>query len=119
MTGMSDCDADLKRAFALADEPPEDGFSDALAARVAAFESRRRVGRGVQGLLMACAFVAAFIGIWQALEAVWPRLMASVGPDLAMLATAQTPIIPMGMPFLLILGAAAGAGVAWLRRAAD
>lgn len=119
MTDMSDFDTDLKRAFALADEPPEDGFATALAARVAASESRRRMGRGAQGLLMACAFGAGAFGIWQALQAVGPGLMAAAGPDLAMLVTAQAPIISAGMPVLLVLGAVAGASVTWLQRPAD
>lgn len=117
MTDTTDFDAELKRAFALADEPSDDGFTQALSARVALAEGRRRLGRGVQSLLMGCAGGAGAFGLWRALEAVGPGLMAAAGPDLAMLVTAQIPVVSVGMPVLMALGAAAGAGVVWLRRA--
>jgi hypothetical protein len=119
MTDTTDFDAQLKRAFALADQPSDDSFTQALSARVAASEGRRRLGRGAQAVLMGFAGGAGAFGLWQSLQTVGPGLMAAAGPDLAMLVTAQLPVVSFGMPVLMGLGAAAGAGVVWLRRSAD
>ena len=119
MTDTTDFDAELKRAFALADEPSGEGFTQSLSSRVAASERRRRLGRGAQSLLMGLAGGAGAFGLWQAIQAVGPGLMAAAGPDVAMLVTAQIPVVSLGMPVLMALGAAAGAGVVWLRRTAD
>jgi hypothetical protein len=119
MTERSDFDVELTRAFALADDPADDGFTVALTQRVAHVETRRRMGRGLHATLMGLAGAAGAFALWQVISAVGPKIAASMGPDLAYLVTAQAPAISLGMPLTMLLGAAAGAGIVWMQRSAE
>jgi hypothetical protein len=119
MTERNDFDAELTRAFALTDDPADDGFANALGARLAQVEGRRRIGRGVRASLMAVAGSAGAFALWQIMTVAGPKIANAIGPDLALLVTAQAPMVSLGMPLTMLLGAAAGAGVVWMQRGAE
>jgi len=119
MTERIDFDAELTRAFALAEEPSDNGFATAVSQRVARVENRRRMGRGLHATLMGVAGAAGAFALWQVLSMIGPKLAVSAGSDLALLATAQAPAISLGMPLTMLLAAAAGAGVVWIQRGAE
>jgi hypothetical protein len=119
MTEQTDFDATLTRAFALAAEPQDDGFTAAVSQQVAQVEGRRRMGRGARSLMLAGAGGAVAFAVWEVLQVAGAPILAAMGPDLAMLATAQLPTVSLGLPALLLLGAAAGFGAAWMQRTND
>jgi hypothetical protein len=119
MSERTDFDVELTRAFALAEDPSDAGFTLAVASRVAKVETRRRLGRGVHAALMAVAGAAGAFALWQVLSATWPKIAASFGPDLALLFTTQLPSLSLGLPLTILLGAAAGAGVVWIQRSGE
>ncbi len=119
MTERNDFDVELTRAFALVEDPSDNGFTVAVGHRVARTETRRRIGRGLHTALMGVAGAAGAFALWQVVGAAAPQIVAGLGLNLAMLVTAQAPVISLGMPLTMLIGAAAGAGVVWMQRGAD
>jgi hypothetical protein len=80
---MNDFDALLKRSFAEASEPADDGFSAAITARVARAEKAAKVRNAVQtgGVIVALAAVA--YGLSGLAGSLVPELVASAGLELA------------------------------------
>lgn len=121
MTQMNEPTADfapdLKRAFAMVEDPSaDDGFVVNVAAGVARREKRNRFGAVGRACAMAVAGAAAGYGLLQVGGAMLPQLQAALGPGLAEVLTAQTPAFSLGAPLLMLLGAAAGAGAAFVAR---
>jgi len=76
-------DPDLKRAFALMDDPTDDGFTVAVTGAVARREKARAFARWAQlGAFVAAAGAFAY-GIVGAFQALGPGIMAEFGLGLA------------------------------------
>ncbi|MFZ4122615.1 MAG: hypothetical protein ACOYKM_13230 [Caulobacterales bacterium] len=108
--------AAMRRAFALADEPVEDGFGVKVSAAVASRQRRYRLGAGVRAVAMAVAGAAGGYGLLLVGGVLMPQIQAALGPSLLALVTAQAPMISIGAPLVMLLGAAAGAGAAYFSR---
>jgi hypothetical protein len=80
---MDAFDATLKRAFAEASEPVDDGFSEGVSFAVARGEKAFVNRTIVQALLLAAAAIATGYGLLVFLQAVGPQIMASLGLELA------------------------------------
>ncbi|MBI1186235.1 MAG: hypothetical protein GC206_02715 [Alphaproteobacteria bacterium] len=80
---MPEHDPDLKRAFALVDDPVDDGFTVAVSTRVARKERVRSAGRWAQfGAIMVAGAAVAY-GVVGAAQSLGPTLMGEVGLGLA------------------------------------
>lgn len=80
---MDAFDATLKRAFAEAAEPVDDGFSSGVSLAVARGEKAFVNRTIVQGVLMSAAAVAVGYGLLLFFQAIGPQIMASLGLELA------------------------------------
>jgi hypothetical protein len=80
---MSDFDALLKRSFAEAHEPQDDGFVVNVAHKVARSEKALQVRNWAQGIGMSLGGAAAAAGVYAFLGAFGQDLMAAVGLEVA------------------------------------
>jgi hypothetical protein len=80
---MNDFNALLKRSFAEADEPADDGFTVKLTHAVARRESALRLRNHVYAVGMGVAGLAVFYGVYMLASALGPQLMASAGLEIA------------------------------------
>lgn len=80
---MPEHDPDLTRAFALMDDPADDGFTAAVAARVSRKEQMRKAARWAQFGAFGLAAVALAYGVAGLIQALGPGLMAELGLGLA------------------------------------
>ncbi len=82
---MSDFDALLKRSFAEAHEPQDDGFSASVAHAVARSEQALQVRNVIQSLGMAVGGAAALYGVYSFVGVFGPDFLASAGLELSRL----------------------------------
>jgi hypothetical protein len=116
---MDAFDATLKRAFAEASEPVDDGFSAGVSFAVARGEKAFVNRTIVQGVLMAAAAVAVGYGLYLFFQALGPQIMASVGLEFARAygalgSGAGFDLATMGAgltQIMLVMGALAGGAV--------
>jgi len=80
---MNDFDALLKRSFAEADEPADDGFSVAVTHSVARREAAAAWRNRAYAVCMGVAGLAVFYGVYSLASALGPQVMAFVGLELA------------------------------------
>lgn len=80
---MNEFDALLKRSFAEAHEPADDGFSVAVAARVASSEKALQIRAVVQSFGMALGGAVAMYGGYVFLGAYGQEFIASAGLEIA------------------------------------
>jgi len=80
---MSEFDALLKRSFAEAHEPQDDGFSLRVAHAVARSEKALQVRTVVQSVAMAFGGAAALYGLYTFAGAIAPEFLATVGLEIA------------------------------------
>lgn len=80
---MTDFDALLKRSFAEAAEPADDGFSVAVSHSVAHRESTQRVRNAAYSTGMAAAGAAVLYGVYGLVTAFGQEFLASAGLELA------------------------------------
>lgn len=107
---MSDFDALLKRSFAEAPEPADDGFSVRIAETVAHREHALKVRQWVQTGAFALAAATVAYGAYSVAGALGPELQAAIGLQLA---EAQTSLSAAPSPASLVdsVAAAFGAGL--------
>jgi hypothetical protein len=122
---MNDFDALLKRSFAEAPEPVDDGFTAAITQRVARTEKLAQSRFGFQMAALGIAVVAVAYGLWGMLAGMAPDLAATAGLELARAHGALsggTPVSLTGMAqsmgagltqVLLVSAALAGGAVAF------
>lgn len=121
---MPEHDPDLKRAFALLDDPADDGFTVAVAARVSRKEQMRKAARWGQFGAFGVAAAALAYGVVGLIQALGPGLMAEFGLGLAeahgALASGSLSagLGALSTPLLLAIAAGVG-GLAVARGAAD
>jgi hypothetical protein len=119
---MTDFDALLKRSFAEAHEPVDDGFSVVVAGRVERREKAARFRNALQTGGITLGLAAAAYGLYGAAASVGPELLASAGLELARVHGAVsggstaglTQALGAGLTqVLLVLAAVAGGAVAF------
>ncbi|MFT3726404.1 MAG: hypothetical protein QM759_01060 [Terricaulis sp.] len=120
---MSDFDAMLKRSFAEAHEPVDDGFTVAVGHAVARAEQATKVRALAQTGAMAIAGAAIVYGVYGVLQQFAPQLLDQAGLQVArahgVLSSAPTATgllrsFGSALPqVLLMLGAVAGGAVAY------
>lgn len=124
---MTDFDALLKRSFAEAPEPADDGFTVHVARGVARREQELNLRQSVWSVGMAAAGAAIFYGGYALMQAFGQQIMASAGLELAQAfgAISSTPSVSgqaqslvqsLGAGFtqiLLVAAALAGGAVAY------
>jgi Ethanolamine utilization protein EutJ (predicted chaperonin) len=125
---MSDFDALLKRSFAEAPEPVDNGFTVRITHAVEVHEKAATARQVVWGVTMAVAGTAIAAGLSQIASVFAPELMASVGLEVARAHAALTSApdfqaatqgvvqsLGMGMTQVLLIAAmlAAGGAVAY------
>ncbi|HRP11275.1 MAG TPA: hypothetical protein PLK37_09605 [Terricaulis sp.] len=103
---MNDFNALLKRSFAEADEPADDGFTVAVTHNVARHEAAAAWRNRAYAVCMGVAGLAVFYGVYALASALGPQLMAQIGLELAQAngALASGPS-PAGQGVLSSLGA--------------
>lgn len=82
---MSDFDALLKRSFAEAPEPQDDGFSVNVAHRVARSEKALQIRTVIQSTGMALGGAAALYGVYAFVAAFGQEFLAMLGLEIARL----------------------------------
>lgn len=130
---MSDFDALLKRSFAEAHEPEDEGFSVNVAHRVARSEKAAQIRNVIQSTAMALGGAAALYGVYAFVGAFGQEFLASAGLEVARIhgslsaapvgdaagaaaGQAQTLLQSLGAGLtqvLLVAGALAGGAVAY------
>ncbi len=124
---MTDFDALLKRSFAEAPEPADDGFSVQISRAVAHREKTAKVRNTAYTVGMATAAVAIFYGAYSLASVYGQEVLASAGLELArahgaisgapsVSGTAQGMLQSFGAgltQMLLVFGALAGGAVAY------
>lgn len=80
---MTEFNALLKRSFAEAHEPADDGFSAAVSRRVARREAGAQSRFGLQMGALGIAVAAVAYGLWSIVGGLAPDLAASAGLELA------------------------------------
>jgi hypothetical protein len=124
---MNDFDALLKRSFAEADEPADNGFSVSVGHGVARSEFGLKVRNATYAVGMATAGIAVLYGAYGVASSFGPELLASAGIEVArahgaisgapsVSGAAQGMLQSLGAGLtqvMLILGALAGGAVAY------
>lgn len=124
---MTDFDALLKRSFAEAHEPADDGFAIAVGHAVAHKESAQKIRNVVYAVSMAVAGAAILYGGYGFVSAFGDEMLASVGleaarahgalssaPSVGAAAQGMLQSISAGLSqMLLVFGALAGGAVAY------
>ena len=110
---MQDFDALLKRSFAEAEEPADNGFAVRVEQVVARRESALQIRNVAQSVGLAAAGAAICYGLWGALAPTAPEVMATAGLELARAhgALSQAPTLEaqasaIGTGFMQTMGAA-------------
>ncbi len=80
---MNDFNALLKRSFAEADEPADDGFTVAVTQSVAHREVAATWRSRAYAVCMGVAGLAVFYGVYALASALGPQVMAAAGLELA------------------------------------
>ncbi len=80
---MNDFDALLKRSFAEADEPADDGFSVQVSHAVARREAASTLRSRAYAVAMGVAGLAVFYGVYALVSALGPQVLAMAGLELA------------------------------------
>ena len=120
---MSDFDALLKRSFAEAHEPADDGFTLVVGQAVARSERATKIRMAAQTGAMAIAGAAILYGVYGVLQQFGPQLLDQAGLQVAR-AHGALSAAPTAVGFLrsfgaalpqvvLMLGALAGGAVAY------
>jgi len=129
---MNEFDAVLKRGFAEAHEPMDDGFSVNVGRAVARHEKALQIRNHVQNIGMAIGGTAALWGVYSFAGAIAPEFLASAGLEIARVhgALSDAPVatgdvvgnaagglmasVGAGLTqILLVMGALAGGAVAY------
>jgi hypothetical protein len=120
---MSDFDALLKRSFAEAHEPVDDGFSVAVGRAVAGSERAAKIRAAAQTGAMAIAGAAIVYGVYGVLQQFAPQLLDQAGLQVARAHGALTSVpstaglmrsFGAALPqVMLMVGALAGGAVAY------
>lgn len=127
---MSEFDALLKRSFAEAHEPADDGFVAQVSARVAKREKLAQMRVGTQMLGVAIGLAAAAYGLFELLAVFGPGFAATAGLEIARLHGAVSGGEPVsfagiaqsmgaGMTQILLITGAVTAGAAVAFRSAQ
>lgn len=127
---MSDFDALLKRSFAEAHEPADDGFTVAVARRVEKREKAAQARFGMQMAGLGIGLAAVSYGLYALLAAFGPELAANAGLELARVHGAMSggPSVSLstmaqslgaGLTQVLLIAGAMTAGVVAFRNAQD
>jgi hypothetical protein len=126
---MNGFEADLKRAFAEADEPVDTGFSVQVAHRVSGLERRRAVEQKLRYGALALGGLAALVGVAQLSQGVGLDLMAAAGLELAKAHGAMSQsgsgagvsqgVLGMGLTQILMFSIALAGGALAFRQARD
>jgi hypothetical protein len=123
---MSDFEAVLRRGFAEIDEPSDEGFSHAVAGRVAGRVRMAKLGAAGRSLAVGVACIALAFGGLELFRAFGPQVLATAGLELARAHGALTQaegvqpatlLASMGgaLTQVLLAGAAAAGGLAAFR----
>ena len=80
---MTDFDALLKRSFAEAEEPADDGFTVRIAQHVAKREAASRLRGQIYAAGMVVAGLAVFYGVFMLASALGPQVLAIAGLEIA------------------------------------
>ncbi|MBI1250346.1 MAG: hypothetical protein GC189_02610 [Alphaproteobacteria bacterium] len=122
---FTDFDAELRRTFATAEGPVDDGFSVAVAHRVAAKERGAQLGAWARLAALLVAGGAAAYGVIALIRELGPMLMAQFGMEVVTLQSAlananagEAVSSMMLTQMLIVLGLGAG-GVAAYRAVSE
>lgn len=80
---MNDFNALLKRSFAEADEPADDGFTVAVTQTVARREASSVLRSRAYAVAMGVAGLAVFYGVYALASVLGPQVMATAGLEIA------------------------------------
>jgi hypothetical protein len=126
---MNGFEADLKRAFAEAEEPVDTGFSVQVSHRVSGLERRRAVEQKLRYGALALGGLAALFGVMQLSQGVGLDLMAAAGLELAKAHGAMSQsefgggvsqgVLGMGLTQILMFSIALAGGALAFRQARD
>ena len=125
---MNGFEADLKRAFAEAEEPVDSGFSVQVAHRVSGLERRRAVAQKLRHGALALGGLAALVGVAQLSQGLGLDLMAAAGLELAKAHGAMSQsgaggvsqgVLGMGLTQILMFTIALAGGAMAFRQARD
>jgi hypothetical protein len=127
---MSDFDALLKRSFAEAHEPADDGFTVAVTRRVAKREKASQARFGMQMVGLGIGLAAVSYGLYALVSVLGPEFAATAGLELARVHGAMsggpsvslagvTQSLGAGLTQVLLIAGAMTAGVVAFRNAQD